>query len=37
MPNRFKSLLEILAQADVQFILIGGAELKAIKQEQEKP
>jgi predicted nucleotidyltransferase len=24
MPNRFKSLLEILAQADVQFILIGG-------------
>jgi hypothetical protein len=24
MPNRFKSLLEILTQADVQFILIGG-------------
>jgi len=24
MPNRFKSLLEVLAQADVQFILIGG-------------
>ena len=24
MANRFKSLLEILAQADVQFILIGG-------------
>jgi hypothetical protein len=24
MPNRFKSLLEILAQADVQFILVGG-------------
>jgi predicted nucleotidyltransferase len=24
MPNRFKSLLEILAQADVRFILIGG-------------
>ena len=24
MPSRFKSLLEILTQADVQFILIGG-------------
>jgi predicted nucleotidyltransferase len=24
MPNRFRSLLESLAQADVQFILIGG-------------
>jgi hypothetical protein len=24
MPNRFKSLLEVLAQADVQFILIAG-------------
>src|SRR5258708_488028 len=24
MPNRFKSLLETLAHADVQFILIGG-------------
>jgi predicted nucleotidyltransferase len=24
MPNRFKALLEVLAQADVQFILIGG-------------
>ena len=24
MPNRFKSLLEVLVQGDVQFILVGG-------------
>jgi predicted nucleotidyltransferase len=34
MPNRFKSLLEVLAQADVQFILIDGLSVRCATLDQ---